>query len=169
MTDERRDDRSGPEPPAPKIDPEELALRAKPRPVTRINRRVLMLLSGTGLLLIFGATIFALDPPRLFNRDDTGRELIHTENAPRPEGLDALPRDYGDLPPPVQLGPPLPGDIGPAVVGAERDLGIGSPDALPFRPSPEDDAARAGERKLCPRDPGSARGRSRSGRRRRPS
>ena len=143
MTDERPDDPSGPEPPAPKIDPEELALRAKPRPVTRINRRVLMLLSGTGLLLIFGATIFALDPPRLFDRDDTGRELIRTENATRPEGLDALPRDYGGLPPPVQLGPPLPGDIGPAVVGAERDLGIGSPEALPFRPSPEDDAARA--------------------------
>ena len=144
MTDERRDDPSGLEPPAPKIDPEDLALRAKPRPVARINRRVLILLSGTGLLLIFGATIFALDPPRLFDRDDTGRELIRTENAPRPEGLDALPRDYGDLPrPPVQLGPPLPGDIGPAVVGAERDLGIGSPEALPFRPSPEDDAARA--------------------------
>ncbi|MCG8354236.1 MAG: TrbI/VirB10 family protein [Kiloniellales bacterium] len=144
MTGERREESSSPEPPAPKIGPEELALRAKPRPVTRINRRVLMLLSGTGLLLIFGATIFALDPPRLFDRGDAGRELIRTENAPRPEGLDALPRDYGDLPrPPVQLGPPLPGDIGPAVVGAERDLGIGSPEALPFRPSPEDDAARA--------------------------
>ena len=144
MTDERREDSSGPEPPAtPKVDPEDLALRAKPRPVTRINRRVLIVLSGTGLVLIFGATIFALDPTRLFDRDDTGRELIRTENAPRPEGLDALPRDYGDLPPPVQLGPPLPGDIGPAVVGAEQDLGIGPPPNLPFRPSPEDDAARA--------------------------
>ena len=120
MTDERREYPSSPEPPAtPKVDPEDLALRAKPRPVTRINRRVLILLSGTGLLLIFGATIFALDPPQLFDRDDTGRELIRTEDAPRSEGLDALPRDYGDLPPPVQLEPPLPGDIGPAVVGAE--------------------------------------------------
>ena len=60
---------------AAKVDAEALALRAKPRPVTRINRRVLILLSGTGLLLIFGATIFALDPPRLFDRGGTGREL----------------------------------------------------------------------------------------------
>ena len=128
---------------AAKVDPAELALRARPRPVARINRRVLILLSGTGLLLILGATLLALDPPRLFDRGDTGRELIQTGNAPKPDGLEALPRDYGDLPKPkVPLGPPLAGDIGAAVVGAERDLGIGTPD-LPFRPSPEDDAARA--------------------------
>ncbi len=128
---------------AQKIDPEEIALRAQPRPVTRINRRVLTLLSGTGLLLILGATIFALDPPRLFDPEDTGRELIRTENNPTPDGLEALPRRYSDMPPPVELGPPLPGDIGPAVVNAERELGIETPGDLPFRPSPEDDAERA--------------------------
>lgn len=129
---------------APKIDPEEIALRAQPRPVTRINRRVLFLLSGTGLLLIFGATIFALDPPRLFDQDETGGELIRTENNPTPEGLETLPRRYSEIPrPPVELGPPLAGDIGPAVVNAERELGIAPPGQLPFRPSPEDDAARA--------------------------
>ena len=129
---------------APKIDPEEIALRAQPRPVTRINRRVLFLLSGTGLLLILGATIFALDPPRLFDDDDTGRELIRTDNNPTPEGLQALPRRYSEIPrPPIELGPPLAGDIGPAVVGAERDLGIAEPGQMPFRPNPEDDAARA--------------------------
>lgn len=142
MTPSREDDR--PIPDLSKVDPEELALRATPRPVTRINRRVLIALSGTGLLLILGATIFALDPPRLFDRDDTGRELYRTENNPTPDGLEALPRRYSDIPrPPVELGPPLPGDIGPAVVGAERDLGLEPAQALPFRPSPEDDAARA--------------------------
>lgn len=147
MMNERRDDPSGPEPPAsaaPKVDPEELALRATPRPVTRINRRVLIALSGTGLLFILGAPIFALDPPRLFDRGDTGRELYRTDNNPTPDGLEALPRRYSDIPrPPVELGPPLPGDIGPAVVGAERELGLEPAPALPFRPSPEDDAARA--------------------------
>ena len=129
---------------APKVDPEEIALRAQPRPVTRINRRVLFLLSGTGLLLIFGATIFALDPPRLFDEDDMGRELIRTENNPTPDGLAALPRRYSEIPqPPIELGPPLAGDIGPAVVGAERELGIAPPGQLPFRPNPEDDAERA--------------------------
>lgn len=130
--------------PAPKIDPEDLAIRAGPRPVTRINRRVLYLLSGTGLLLIFGATIFALDPPRLFDRQETGRELIRTGNNPTPDGLEALPKRYSDLPPRIELGPPLPGDLGSAVVRKERELGVEQPPAqLPFRPSPEDDAARA--------------------------
>lgn len=128
----------------PKIDPEEIALRAQPRSVTRINRRVLFLLSGTGLLLILGATIFALDPPRLFDRDDIGHELIRTENNPTPEGLETLPRRYSEIPRlPIELGPPLAGDIGPAVVNAERELGIGAPGQLPFRPSREDDAERA--------------------------
>lgn len=48
----------------PKVDPEALALRARPRPVTRINRRVLILLAGTGMVLVLGATLIALDPLR---------------------------------------------------------------------------------------------------------
>ncbi|WP_421950802.1 TrbI/VirB10 family protein [Pelagibacterium sp.] len=129
--------------PAPKLDPEDLALRARPRPVRRINRRVLFLLSGTGLMLIFGAVIVALDPPNLFGRAETGRELYRTENNPMPEGLERLPRRYSDLEPRIELGPPLPGDIGPAVVETERDLGIAPSNTLPFRPDPEADAARA--------------------------
>ena len=129
--------------PVPKIDPEDLAIRAGPRPVRRINRRMLYLLSGTGLLLIFGATIFALDPPRLFDRAETGRELIRTGNNPTPDGLEALPRRYSDLRPEIELGPPLPGDIGSTVVRRERELGIEPTEQLPFRPNPEDDAERA--------------------------
>ena len=153
MTPSRSDDPLIPDPPvpdstgarAPKVDAEDLMLRAAPRPVTRINRRVLIALSGTGLLLILGATIFALDPPRLLDRDDTGREFYRTDNNPTPDGLEALPRRYSDIArPPVELGPPLPGDIGLAIVNAERELGIGPTPAMPFRPSPEDDAARAG-------------------------
>jgi len=147
MASKRNDDRSISDPPdatAPKVDPEELALRAKPRPVTRINRRVLMFLSGTGLLLILGATIFALDPPNLFDRDRAGTELYNVDNKPTPEGLESLPRRYSDLPKPVpKLGPPLPGDLGGAVLGVERDLGITAPPNQPFRPNPEEDAARA--------------------------
>ena len=63
------------EPITPKINPEDLEIRAKPRPVTRINRRVLYLLSGTGLILIFGATIFALSPPGIFDKNSGGNKL----------------------------------------------------------------------------------------------
>jgi type IV secretion system protein VirB10 len=129
--------------PAPKLDPEDLALRVKPRPVRRINRRVLFLVSGTGLMLIFGAVIVALDPPNLFDRGETGRELYRTGNNPTPEGLDQLPSRYSDLERKIKLGPPLPGDLGPGVVQAERDLGITQPPNLPFRPDPEADALRA--------------------------
>ena len=132
----------------PKATPHDLALRAKPRPVTRINRRLLMLLAATGLLLILAATILALDPPRLFERDRGPRELYRTGNMPKPSGLDSLPRRYSDLPsapvePAIALGPALMGDIGPAVVEKERDIGLEPPASLAFRPDPESDALRA--------------------------
>ena len=131
-----------------KVDPEDLALRAKPRPVTRINRRVLMVLVGTGTLLVLGATIFALDPPSLFDRRETGSELYNVINKPTPEGLQRLPSRYSELEqPPVEFGPPLPGDLGGAVLDLGRGLGVTAPPQatpnLPFRPNPEDDALRA--------------------------
>lgn len=129
--------------PAPKLDPEDLALRAKPKPVRRINRRVLFAISGTGLLLLSGAVIVALDPPNLFERGETGRELYRTDNNPTPEGLEQLPRRYSDIKPEIELGPPLPGDLGPGIVSAERELGISPSNELPFRPDPEADALRA--------------------------
>jgi type IV secretion system protein VirB10 len=37
------------------------------------------------------------------------------------EGLDGLPADYSKLPPKVpELGPPLPGDLGPAIVKSQQ-------------------------------------------------
>lgn len=129
--------------PAPKLDPEDLALRTRPKPVRRINRRVLFAISGTGLLLLSGAVIIALDPPSLLDRGETGRELYRTDNNPTPEGLEQLPRRYSDIKPEIELGPPLPGDLGPGIVSAERELGISSSNELPFRPDPEADALRA--------------------------
>ena len=127
----------------PKLDPEDIALRAKPRPVRRISRRVLLGISGTGLVLIFGAVFVALDPPHFFGGDDTGKELYRTDNNPMPDGLDKLPSRYSDIEPTVKLGPPLPGDIGPAVAQAENDLGISATPDQPFKPDAEADAARA--------------------------
>ena len=131
------------EPITPKIDLEDLEIRAKPRPVTRINRKILYLLSGTGLILIFGATIFALNPPSIFDKNSGSSELYNIDNKPSPDGLEGLPRKYSDLSKPPELGPPLPGDLGSAILKIERDLGIQPAPALPFRPNPEEDAERA--------------------------
>jgi len=131
------------EPITPKINPEDLEIRAKPRPVTRINRKVLYLLSGTGLILIFGATIFALNPPSIFDKNPGGNELYNIDNKPSVDGLEGLPRKYSDLSKPPELGSPLPGDLGSAIIKIERDLGIPSAPALPFRPNPVEDAERA--------------------------
>lgn len=99
---------------------EPLALRAKPRPVTRFNRRVLIGIAALVCVVIFAATMIALQPLKL---KAPGEELINTDRKAKAEGLDALPRSYDHIKPP-ELGPPLPGDLGPAVVNKERELGV---------------------------------------------
>jgi len=130
--------------PPPKADPENLTLRPRPQPVTRLNRRVLVGLAALGGLLIFGAMMVALDPPS-FRSGEQGRELYNVERKPTAEQLDALPRSYAEIPP--RLGPPLPGDLGPGLLEAERNLGLSNvPPAEPplgFRPDPLEDALRA--------------------------
>ncbi len=132
----------------PKADPEALTLRARPRPVTRFNRRVLVAIATVGCATILGATLVALNPPNF--RGESRRELYNTDRKSAAEGLTGLPRGYGDLKPvapPPPLGPPLPGDIGPPVVHLEREMGVTPPAPpapnLPFRPDPEADAQRA--------------------------
>lgn len=109
----------------PKVDPESLALRAKPRPVTRLNQRVLIAGAATLAVVVLGATLWSLQPSR--RARDPGPELINVERVNRAEKLDALPRDYSKLPVPPKpaasvpvLGEPLPGDLGPAILKAQR-------------------------------------------------
>jgi type IV secretion system protein VirB10 len=135
---------SEPEAPRAKADPATLALRAPPRPVTRLSRRVLVGAAAVGCLAIFGATFYALQKGSWFQRP--APELYNTENKPRADGLAALPKSYAELPRPVPpLGPPLPGDLGNPIVRAERDAGLREPAApvTSFRPSQDDEAARA--------------------------
>lgn len=142
-------DPSDPRGPSPKADPEALTLRARPRPVARFNRKVLIAGAALGSAAILGATLVALNPPS-FRTPQSGDELYSTERKQTAEGLANLPRNYGELPQtPPQLGPPLPGDVGPPVVRMERDLGVAPPSAPAFRPNPEDDAARAERMRLA--------------------
>ncbi len=101
-----------------KAAPEAMALRAQPRPVTRLNRRTLAMLTGGLSVAVLGATIWALQP----HRRGAGwqNELYNVDRVSKSEGLDGLPSDYSKLPKVPELGPPLPGDLGPAIVAAQQ-------------------------------------------------
>ncbi len=110
-------------PQAGKVAPEAVALRAQPRPVTRLNRRTLAILAGGLSVAVLGALMWSLQPPRRSAVEQT--ELYNVDRVSKPEGLDALPTDYSKLPPALppgvpELGPPLPGDLGPAIVKSQQ-------------------------------------------------
>ena len=106
---------------AGKVAPEAVALRAQPRPVTRLNRRTLAILVGVLSVAVLGATIWSLQPHRRGTGEQT--ELYNVDRVSKSEGLDGLPADYSKLPPKVpELGPPLPGDLGPAIVKSQQPV-----------------------------------------------
>ena len=129
---------------------ERLKIRSSPKPVTRINRKVLMVGAGLGGLGLFAAMSLALKPPAAVD-PDARRELYNTTNTRKPEGLSNLPASYSDIAkvedPIARLGPPLSGDLGSTMLRAERELGI-EPEFVTrfeedFRPNPVDEAERA--------------------------
>lgn len=110
-------------PQADKVAPEAVALRAQPRPVTRLNRRSLAILAGVLAVAVLGALMWSLQPHRRSTGEQT--ELYNVDRVSKSEGLDALPTDYSKLPPALlpavpELGPPLPGDLGPAIVKSQQ-------------------------------------------------
>jgi type IV secretory pathway VirB10-like protein len=114
---------------APKEDPATLALRASPRPVTRLNRRtVAALLGGVGFV-VFLATMWALQPKKTA-KQSTGPELQATQQVTHADGLQTLPRDYGSIPKVPQLGPPA-GEFGRPILREEQSAGIASDASQP--------------------------------------
>ncbi|EIV2911313.1 MULTISPECIES: TrbI/VirB10 family protein [Serratia] len=106
-----------------KVAPEAVALRAQPRPVTRLNQRTLAMLAGGLSATLLVATIWSLQPQRRGVSEQT--ELYNVDRVSKSEGLDGLPADYSKLPPALpldvpELGPPLPGDLGPAIVNSQQ-------------------------------------------------
>lgn len=111
---------------APKVPPEQVALRAKPQPVTRLNRRTMMILAGGLAVAVLGATMWSLRTPD-YLKAGKAKELYHVDHVHTTEDLDQLPASYGDLPahspkPVPKLGPPLPGDLGPAIVKSKQPV-----------------------------------------------
>ncbi len=89
----------------------------------RLSRKVLTGLASVAAITVGGALIWALYQGN--KKSGGGLELYNTENKTTPDGLSALPRDYAGIAPPPAgsgippLGPPLPGDIGRPVPGAQ--------------------------------------------------
>jgi type IV secretion system protein TrbI len=106
---------------AAKVHPESLRLRAAPRAVMRLNRRMLAVLVGTLGVLVLGGTLWSLQSPKRVRTP--APELHNVEKVARAGHLERLPKDYGKWPSTVAsntatvpvLGEPLPGDLGAAM------------------------------------------------------
>jgi len=128
----------------PKISPESLTLKASPRRTVRFRRNLLLGAAAVGCIAIFGVTWFALEG-RGFRANLGGDELYGGGAKGTPDGLANLPKDYSQIAKPKpQLGPPLPGDLGPPIVEREKQLGVN-----PAGPNAEDEAARAERLRLA--------------------
>ena len=128
-----------------KADPDTLALRASPRPVTRLNRRMLAVLAGTLGAVVLGGTLWSLQSHK--RERNAAAELYNVDRVSRAESLDQLPKDYSKVPsaakPVPVLGEPLPGDLGPAIV-AQRNAGAPEQTGRIAQPGDAEEAAHSG-------------------------
>lgn len=133
MDDDMTPDQPQPDSP-PKVDPEQVALRAQPQPVRRLSRRMLTVLAGGVGTAVLAALFWSLRVPERGGQNDAD-ELYNVERIARSEQLTRLPADYSQLPPASpelppdvpRLGEPLPGDLGAPILRAEQQVGRGAP------------------------------------------
>lgn len=107
----------------PKLDPETLVLRGRPRRVVRFKRNVLVGVAAVGCVALAGLTWLGLRPPAKVT--DATPELYAADKAgstqkAKPERLQSLPKTYADAKGIPVLGPPLPGDIGKPLLEAQQ-------------------------------------------------
>jgi type IV secretory pathway VirB10-like protein len=121
-----------------KESPEHLEIRGKPQPVRRLNRKTLAFAAGGVFVVVLCTTVWTLRGSHRGQGLSTS-EPHNVDHVSKPEGLDALPKDYSRIP---KLGPPS-GELGRPVVKAEKLAGLAPlPERASFRPDPEEDAAR---------------------------
>lgn len=102
--------------PSGKLDPETLAIRARPPRAIRFKRGVIIAIAAIGSVSLIAVTWVALKP-RLLQRGDTPQELSQPNLRPTSDGLGGAPATYGDVP---RLGPPLPGDLGKPILERQQ-------------------------------------------------
>jgi type IV secretion system protein TrbI len=111
----------------PKVDPETLAIRARPKRAIRFKRSVIIGISALGSASLVALTYTALKPT-IFMRVVEEQELSQPTGKSSSDVLNDLPASYGAVP---KLGPPLPGDLGRPILDHQRALGqtsVGTPD-----------------------------------------
>jgi type IV secretion system protein VirB10 len=112
-------------PPQAKLDPESLAIRARPPRAIRFKRGVIIAIAAFGSVSLIVVTWMALKP-RLFHAVDTQEELSQPNQRPTSDALNGAPATYGDVP---RLGPPLPGDLGRPILEHEQAAALPPIDA----------------------------------------
>ncbi len=106
--------------PAPKVDPETLAIRARPARAIRFRRGVIVAIAALGSISLMAVAWIALKP-RVFGTVADRQELSEPSNRPSTDSLNGLPSTYGDVP---ELGPPLPGDLGRPILEHQRQMAM---------------------------------------------
>jgi len=94
----------------------DLAIRARPQAVRRFSRKALIVGGGVLGSVMFAALAFALQSPEY--DDGKSDELYNISHKPLADGLELLPKSYGEMKP--KLGPPLPGDLGAAYLASSE-------------------------------------------------
>ena len=126
---------------APKEDPETLVLRGRPRPVVRFRRGLIIALTAAVAGSMVAVAWLALDPPSFrlaADQEGAGEPLRKAA----PDALADAPSSYGDVP---RLGPPLPGDLGGAILEHRRSLEATGAPSDPEAASEADRARAAAE------------------------
>lgn len=134
-------------PAAPKVDPETLAIRARPRRAIRFRRGVIVAISALGSVSLVAVTWMALKPA-VFRQVAQEEALSQPGGKAPSDALSGLPASYGEVP---KLGPPLPGDLGRPILERQRQLGQDMPAVPPAADPAAQTAAAEREHQLAQR------------------
>lgn len=130
-----------------KEDAARLALRARPKPVTRLNRRTLAIAAAITASGILGISLWSLQPKLKVSKEVKTPESKPAQKVSQAEGLARLPKDYASMPTKTkkmpQLGAPL-GELGGPVLKSKQEAGLSPMESRSnYQPNPEEDAERA--------------------------
>ena len=134
------------EPQTFKAQSDAVKLRQNPRPITRVNRKVLMTATAIGLTLLLAGMAVAFSPAE--RSSPAPAKEIFARRTHLPEGLANMPASYDAVKPDIpKLGEPLPGEFGAAILKAETERKsvpyIPNRASEPYQSTPDIEAARA--------------------------